>query len=529
MAKSEPIKPVKIFKEESTADKIKEHSINIAQNVAAGSVVVGQHIAKGAVLVGQGTVAAVKGAKVGVEKGVSGFKQFLNSTAEVLHLKKPDWHPVNEFEKEVTPYLPTELVKHWVWKNVKLSPAIAKGSLVLKWTRVFCWRDDPFKPELLHPINEFIIIEKEKKSALNHFLVNGEEFGTITGEAGAGKTAFLNWIKWELDNHHPEVVACLIDSANKKVTEPVLLKKLMLPFLNMYQKTISRPFEDMKPEEVIQYIKEKTGKKPFVLLIDEPQNLTEKSLVILEALQKTSLKLQIIGAGQKEDLKKSGIKGKDSLKFELGGVNADEAAQILVKRIESVGGSGTYPFDHQSIKLIRDHAKGNPLKMLELAKEKAIQLSIDHQEEIVAQQQEMECQRLEALQKKLEDEKRMRVVQKEKLKQTRENEQMKHFNDIERQHADEERHYKQQLEKEDEQLNKIDDVIGMFIDKKESPIQKNEENEVERQEEVIKEATKTAPEEKKVKELFGDDPALAKELEQVFAETEKAKKVQKKK
>ncbi len=521
--------PKKIIKEESTAGKIKQQSVNIAQNVAAGSVVVGQHIAKGAVLVTQGTVAAVKGAKEGVGKGVSEFKQFLNSTAKVLHLKKPDWRPVEQFEKEVAPYLPTEVAKRWMWKNIKLSPAVAKGSLVLKWIRVFCWREDPFKQELLYPINEYIIIEKEKKSALNHFLVKGEDFGTITGDAGAGKTAFLHWIKWELDNHHPEVVACFVDSEIKKITEPLLLKKLMLPFLNIYQKTVSRPFEDMKPEEVVQYIKEKTGKRQFVLLIDEPQNLTEKSLAILEALQKTILKLQIIIAGQKEDLKKSGIKGKDSLKFELNGVDTDTVTQILLRRIEGVGGSGTYPFDHQSIKLLRDHAKGNPLKIIELAKEKAIQLSIDHQEEIVAQQQEMERQRLEALQRKFEEEKRKRLEEKEKLRMARENERMKHLNEIERQRAEEERRYRQQLEKEDAQLEKIDDVIGMFIDKKESPKQKSQENEVAKQDDVIKEATRTVPEEKKVKELFGDDPALAKELEQVFAETEKANKSQKKK
>jgi hypothetical protein len=501
----------KIVKEESTTDKLKQQSINIAQNVAAG------------------TVAAAKGAKIGVEKSVSGFKTFLHSTAEALHLKKPDWQPIEDFEREISPHLPTEMAKHWVWKNVKLKPAVAKGSLVLKWTRVFCWRDDPFKPELWYPINEFIIIEKEKKSALNHFLVNGEDFGTITGDAGSGKTAFLHWVKWELDEHHPEVIACLVDSAEKKVTEQLLRKKLMIPFLNLYQKTVSRPFEDMNNEEIVAYIKEKTNRSPFVLLIDEPQNITEKAMEILELLQKSGIKIEVIVAGQKEDLKKSGIKGKDSLKFELDGLDTALTTQMLAKRIECVGGSGTYPFDQQSIKLLREHAKGNPLKLLELAKEKAIQLSIDHQEEIVAQQQEMERQRLEALQKKMEDEKRKRVEQKEKIRQQREAERMKRLNEIERQRIEEIRQQQARIAKEDEQLEKIDEVIGLVVDKKKAEPTNNEEDEIEKQEEIISEVTKTAPEEKKLKEVFGDDPSLAKELEQVFAETEKAqKKVQKK-
>ncbi len=526
--------PKKIFKEESTMDKVKEHSAKLAQNVATGSVVVGQGIVKTAQVVGQGTVIAAKGAKAGVEKGVSGFKQFLHSTAEVLHLKKPDWKPMEEFEKDVTPYLPTEVIKRWMWKNVKLTPSVAKGSLVLKWTRVFCWHDDPFTPELQQPLHEFIVIEKEKKSALNHFLVKGEDFGTITGDAGAGKTAFLHWIKWELDTHHPEVIACLIDSNEKKITESVLRKKLMIPFLNMYQKTVSRPFEDMKNEEVIAYIKEKTGKKPLVILIDEPQNINEKAMEILAALQKTGMKIQVIVAGQKEDLKKSDIKGKDNLKFDLNGFDTELITQLLSKRIESVGGAGTYPFDQQSIKILRDHAKGNPLKILELAKEKAIQLSIDHQEEVVAQQQEMERARIEALQRKIEQEKQKRIEQRENIRQQREAERMKRLSAIEQQQREQEKKYRMQVEKEDAQLEKIDEVIGMFIDKKENKESNQEdEDEVGKQDEIISQVTKIAPKEKDVKELFGDDPTLAQELEQVFAETEKAqknnKKVEKKK
>jgi hypothetical protein len=263
--------------------------------------------------------------------------------------------------------------------------------------------------------------------------------------------------------------------------------------------------------------------------MDEPQNLSEKAMEILESLQKSGIKIEVIVAGQKEDLKKSGIKGKDTLKFELDGLDTALTTQMLAKRIECVGGSGTYPFDQQSIKLLREHAKGNPLKLLELAKEKAIQLSIDHQEEIVAQQQEMERQRLEALQKKMEDEKRKRVEQKEKIRQQREAERMKRLNEIERQRIEEIRQQQARIAKEDEQLEKIDEVIGLVVDKKKAESRNDEEDEIEKQEEIISEVTKTAPEEKKLKDVFGDDPSLAKELEQVFAETEKAqKKVQKK-
>ena len=179
MAKAEAEKNSKNSKESDSKhplhpDKLKEHGAKIAQHISNSSVVVGAGIVRGSQIVGNSAVAAAKGAKEGIAAGAHGFKNFLAKTAETLHLKKPDFQPLDQLEEDVTPYLPTEVVKRWYWKNIKLKPTAAKGNLVLNWTRVFCWHDDPFKPELLHPINDFLVLEKEKRSGLNRFLVKQE-------------------------------------------------------------------------------------------------------------------------------------------------------------------------------------------------------------------------------------------------------------------------------------------------------------------------------------------------------------------
>lgn len=507
---------------------LKLQSVKIAQHLADSSVVMGAGIVRGSQIVGNGAVAAAKGAKAGVETSISSFKRFLHATAETLHLKKPDFQSLDQLEKEVSPYLPTEVAKRWYWKNVKLTPTVGKGNLVLNWTRIFCWHDDPFKDDLLYPIDDFFVLDKERKSTLNHFLVKGEAYGTVTGDKGAGKTAFIYWIAWELNAHHPEVVSCLIDCSKKKVNNGELTKQLMYPFLNIYQKTVSRPFEEMSAEELSMYIKNKVSDKPFVLLIDEPYNINEKGLDVLLELQKTGIRFQLILAGEKEEIKKSPLgKGlRDSLKFELEGFDLAQTAAFLKKRIEAVGGEGTYPFDQQTLKMVRDHAHGNPLQILELAKEKAIQLSIDHKEEIVEQQQTILKAREEASRKKAEEEKQKRLAEKEKQRQMREEDREKHMQALERERLEEERKHIEELRMEDMQLDKIDEVIGTIVGTPEKGAKHKgkEDSEIQKQEELVNSVVDHIPVEKNVGQVLAEDPSLAEDLEQVFAETEKARK-----
>ena len=173
------------------AEKLKAHGAKIAQHIATGSAVVGEGILKGSKIVGETTIAAAKGAHQGIKAGAHGFRDFLTKTAEVLHLKKPDFDALNEMEKEITPYLPTELAKKWYWHNFKLQPSVAKGNLVLNWTRVFCWREDPFKTEMLFPINEFFVLDKEKKTAMNRFLIKTEMFGAAFASLSGTRSGAL--------------------------------------------------------------------------------------------------------------------------------------------------------------------------------------------------------------------------------------------------------------------------------------------------------------------------------------------------
>ncbi|PIN79930.1 hypothetical protein COV16_01640 [Candidatus Woesearchaeota archaeon CG10_big_fil_rev_8_21_14_0_10_34_8] len=539
-------KQLKDYTDNIDTDKIKEHSTKLAKGVKDTSVVVGKNVAHGSVVIGKGviqgskivgngvkegtimlgkgTVAAAHGVKTGVEKSIDGVKHFFHYSAEKLHLKKPDLHPIDDLEEEISPYLPTELAKRWYMKNVKLKPQKGKGQLVLKWNRVFCWYEDPFISKIMLPIDDFFVCDKKKKSILNMFFVKQHQFGTITGEEGSGKTMFLHWINWELETHHPELMPCYIDGT-KNVSEKNMIKQLMFPFLNIYQKTVSRPFEEISGEELGVYIKKKVGDKPFVLLIDQPQNLGDKALDIIGYLEKAGVKMQCIVAGQKDQLRSS-IVGKgltDSLKFSLDGLDHNLATEMIQKRITAVGGEGIYPFDAQKIGIICKQANGNPLYILKKAKEKVIQLSIDHREELIAQQQNIEKQKEEEKLRKFKEGKEKKRQEKEKLRQQIEEERKKHLEEIERKRIEEEEKYAAMLENEDARLDKIDELIGTVIDNKKSE-EKEDKSELKKHDAVVEEAIGNIPEEKTADEILENDDALAADLKQVFEETEKANK-----
>jgi hypothetical protein len=531
---------------------VSEGSVVVGKSVMKGSRVLGENVVKGSKaaakgvvhgteLLGKGTVAAAKGIKHGVEVGYEGMKHFLGFTADKLHLKKPDMHALDEFEEEVSAYLPTEVAKRWYNKNVKLKPQQGKGKLVLKWNRVFCWHESPFEVKVMQPIDDFFVCDKKKKSALNMFLVKQYQFGRITGDEGSGKTTFLHWIHWELEAHHPEVVPCFVDATRKNVGERGLIKQIMNPFLNMYQKTVSRPYEEISVVDLADYVRRKVSGKPFVLLIDEPHNISEKAFPIIEALEKAKVKLQLIVAGRKEDLRKTymGKNHKDLLKFELHGLDTHLARQLLQKRIEAVGGEGTYPFDGQKISVLVKQSHGNPAQLLRRAKEKIIQLSIDHREEVIADQKERIRVREETIKQKYLEEKEKKRVAREEKRQKVEEERRGHMQKVEKKRQDDIKHHEEVLASEDVQLSKIDDMIGSLLggnnpEKKEEKEYEKEErkvddSELEKNDALVHDAVGKIPVEKSADQILDEDPELAADLKHVLEETADAHKKQTKK
>jgi hypothetical protein len=450
-------------------------------------------------------------------------------------------HALDELEEEISPSLPTEIAKRWYMKNVKLKPKKGKGKLVLKWNRVFCWHENPFKVEILRPVDNFFVCDKKKKSLLNMFLVKQHKFGKITGDEGTGKTTFLHWIHWELEEHHPEVVPCFIDATRKTVGGKSVSKQLMDPFLNIYQKTVSRPFEGIHADELGKYIAKKVGGKPFVLLVDEPHNVSETALPFFAALNNAGVKVQVIIAGRKENLRGSTLwkNEKDSLKFDLHGLDTHLASLFLRKRIESFGGEGTYPFDSHKIAILVKQTGGNPVALLEKAKEKAIQLSIDHREELIQEQREIIKQREEEVRQKHEAEKEKRRQEKEERRHTIEAEREKRMEIEEKKREDIERKHQEVLDKEDDQLDKIDDMIGSIlggitgkkkqesdegVEKKE---EKKDDDELKKHDALVQDAVGKIPEEKGANQILEEDPDLVADLQHVLAETDAAAKKQK--
>ena len=98
--------------------------------------------------------------------------------------------------------------------------------------------------------------------------------------------------------------------------------------------------------------------------------------------------------------------------------------------------------------------------------------------------------------------------------------------DLERMRFEEEKKHLEELRQEDMQLDNIDEAIGTLVgtsDKGSKQKGREDISEMEKQENLVKSVVGYIPVEKNVGQVLAEDPSLAKDLEQVFAETEKAR------
>jgi hypothetical protein len=209
------------------------------------------------------------------------------------------------------------------------------------------------------------------------------------------------------------------------------------------------------------------------------------------------------------------------------------AKELLRKRIEAVGGEGTYPFDGHRIATLVKHAKGNPSTLLQSAKEKSIRLSVDQRDKIIAEQIERIRAREQAIKQKYLANKERKREEKEQKRLAIEKEREERMEAEERKRVQEIKHHEKILASEDMQLGKIDDMIGSILGgkgkAKEEKEVKEDTSELDKHKELVEKAVGNVPEEKNADQILKEDPSLLDDLKLVLEETEEATKHKKKK
>ncbi len=266
-------------------------------------------------------------------------------------------------------------------KNEKEVTPIHKhkdDQFIIEWDKELGWKQNPFISKIGYPPDKFIAGYNEERLKINLFVIKKYFFGIITGDKGAGKTALLRWMEYELSKHKDKLYANFI--LGKTLTnERETLKYMVMPLLGPLHKIINKQ-EKLSVNNIYDFLKKKLAKKRLILLIDDVNEISDLSRTLLKSLFETDLQIQVIVSGTKEEIEKSEIKeitNKESLRINLPKLEFAELRLMLKKRIEAVGGKDILPFTDEEIKRLIKKSDNNPKKLLELCYNDATEISVE--------------------------------------------------------------------------------------------------------------------------------------------------------
>ena len=254
-------------------------------------------------------------------------------------------------------------------------------AIQLDWKKRLGYAKDPFEPVVHKPVRNFITGLDKEQEKVTLFLIKQEQFGTIAGEHGSGKTTFLKWMQAEIGHKmRPHYVDANFSSSYSELFQAILPLtvtsiKEKLYKISFLRKKMGKKLEVSREEEQ-QKLLQKLKRKSHVILIDNPSALKAEAFELLKLiLEKTSC--HVIFADTQESLKKLPLEAPftDKLKLKLPTYTKEDLITILEKRIQLVAKSqGTFPFEKKHLdKLTRET---NPARMLANAKELAVELSL---------------------------------------------------------------------------------------------------------------------------------------------------------
>lgn len=290
-----------------------------------------------------------------------------------------------------------------------------EDQFLMDWYKEFDWFSNPFKPLVISPQDLMVNLEKEKQK-INLFIIKQHDFGIIKGDDGLGKTTLLRWMSDELRKYKDKVSVDYIHDSS--INETKVMRYLSYPlrtlpeklayniytklnleksyirykkkaasddlFLKIFNDLIQRYSLNLNSNNIPIFMEQKLKKRSLVILIDDIQNITSKSLDILKKI--SSFKsVQLIVTGTSSDIKKSRISslGRDRLGISMPKLTFEQMSKMIALRLQFYGAKDSYPFDTRTLKRLYMRSDKNPKKMLRLCYDYATKLSIKiHQQRI---------------------------------------------------------------------------------------------------------------------------------------------------
>ena len=269
--------------------------------------------------------------------------------------------------------------------------------LTLDWYRELGWRANPFEDKILAPIEFFLSGFDDERHRINYFIIEKEPFGTIVGGMGMGKSALLQWVVTEMRKYRSRAVA--LYATGSELNPEVLLDRLCHAVLSKPEHVGMHSFFGLRLHKAVDYVKNKWNvdtkkvddsfyhnihRKDYsdlmkvkmflhprmkdrnvVVLVDDCGGLSEKTLGLFRELLGAQLPLQIVLAGDEEEIGIAKHLGaKDTLKIKLHELTYKQLRDLIKKRVVAVGGDDIWPLDDTTLSGLWDKAEHCPKKIL---------------------------------------------------------------------------------------------------------------------------------------------------------------------
>ncbi len=228
-----------------------------------------------------------------------------------------------------------------------------------KWFAELGWNGNPFTLNVRSKV--FVGYDAQIKAALRH-VSERHKIAIVTGPTGAGKTSMLKWIE---GNNSAETLYITKPPAKPDEFIQIFLDYYPLPFLE-------RIFGN-KPNlyNIDGYMNRRLRGKRLLLLLDESHETNREVLEWLRVLvdQIENLSLILAGLPVLEDKIRQTLETFDqriTSRIKLSALGDAETAELIRKRIETAGGSGTKPFSEDAVSEIFKKTGGFPREILKL-------------------------------------------------------------------------------------------------------------------------------------------------------------------
>ncbi len=220
------------------------------------------------------------------------------------------------------------------------------------------------KPFEITPDPKFLYLTSSHREALDTMMdgiKTRQDFISITGDAGTGKTTLIYYL---LMNLNKKVKTAFIFNPSITFAEllEIILRELYLEVESKDKKSLIH--------QLVEYLSRTCNDETVAVIIDESQHLSKETLIDLEQLSRMELpasgRLQIVFVGQ-PDFEKilnspglSILNQRISSRRKIAALSAGESQSYIERRLNIAGSSTARIFTPEAVSVIIDYAKGIP-------------------------------------------------------------------------------------------------------------------------------------------------------------------------